>query len=540
MVNYSKMNPGLYMVQGDNVKSLSLLDSAGWGIGTGTNAGDSVAQLAQTVSYYYAAVRERQDQIVQTPFQWTQKGRDIEEAPFGLNAYEFARIEKALTIFNNAYYHKSAGHGSRARTVSSLAWLNPATIAPDTSKAVNLHEGYTEYLRTTTNNKTGGTNELRMTVEELLRFELQDMNELHSTASPAKAIRANAAVMRAVQVLQDHQFDKNNGLPIMLVSVEPPTSEESVKKLTSRFRNVFNRQSQMYGQNKTIGVAGNVKIEKLSLTPSEMKFTEANREAAEAIVTGLGVPLSKLFGAANYATKKGENQEFALKMAHRLKWIADVINADEVFKSQGYRLEVDPDKVNVNLEEEQRKADMVISYTAAGMSLSNALKVVGVKLPDDYKEQSAVENAEADGQPLESSDDVGDMKQQIFGYHIETGVVRRNEVRARLGLPAIEGREESYADLISAFEVMQAARTAGLTVDEALQFVDLPTFKRGEPLQADSRVNEMDGLTDALDPVEEEIKALHNFNRKGKRNRQFKSDILTDEEIKLYSGMVYP
>ncbi|MEM9773325.1 MAG: phage portal protein [Chloroflexota bacterium] len=522
------------------MKSLSLLDSAGWATGDSSSIGDSASNLAKNVAFMYAAIRERQDQIVQTPFKWTLNGEEIDDAPFGLNAYRLARIEKALVLFNNAYFEKVYGSGSarlggsRQRAVS-LSWLNPATMKPDDSGTVLLSQGYKRYQRTTIDKKTSQENQMHIDTEHLLRFELEDMDELYSTASAARAVRSSAAVIRAIQSLQDLQFDKNNGLPVFLVII-PDRHAAKSEKIAGRFKKLFNNFSAMWGgNNRTVGVPEGVSVEKLSLSPGEMKFTESNREAAETILFGLGVPMSKAFGSANYATKKGENQEFALKMAHRLKWIADVINVDEVFKSQGYRLEVDPDKVNVNLEEEQRKADMVISYTAAGMTLSNALKVVGVRLPDDYEKQDI--QVEVESQPLETSDEIGDMKQQIFGYHIETGVVRRNEVRARLGLPAIEGREESYADLISAFEVMQAARTAGLTVDESLQFVDLPEFKRGEPLQVDRRVNEVEGLTD---PLEEEIKALRNFNRKGKRNREFKSNILTDEEIKLYSGMVYP
>lgn len=383
MVDYGSLKPGAYLVQGDHVKSLSLLDSAGWGIFGGANAGDSVSALAKSIGWYYAALRERQDQIVQTPFKWMQNGKDMDRAPFKLNAYELARIEKGLTLFNNVYYHKSTGRGSRASSLVSLAWLNPANVYPDKGKVVNLHTGYTEYIRVTQNTETGSDNEQRISADELLRFELQDMEELYSNASAGRAVRGKAAVIKAVQALEDHQFDKNNGLPIMLVVV-PEKYRSQQEKLAGRFRSLFNRRSQMYGDNKTVGVPEGVTVKQLSLTPNEMRLTESDRAAAEAVIIGLGVPLSKAFGASNYATKRGENQEFALKMAHRLKWIADVINDDPDMQAQRIELVVDPDKVAFNLDDEQKRVDMVVSLVAAGESIANAYLLAGIKLPDEY------------------------------------------------------------------------------------------------------------------------------------------------------------
>lgn len=195
-MDFSNMKAGTYLVQGDNVKGLSLLDASGWGIGDGSNSGDGVRNLAQTVGYVYAALRERQDQIVQTPFTWTRNGREVDEPPFGFNAYEFARIDKGLSIYNNVYYHKSRGRGSRTNTITSLAWLDPGSVCPDQTMKVNLHTGYERYIRTVVNSMTGADSETFMDAEDLLKFEMQDMSELYSTASAVRAIRGGAAVVK--------------------------------------------------------------------------------------------------------------------------------------------------------------------------------------------------------------------------------------------------------------------------------------------------------------------------------------------------------
>lgn len=58
---------------------------------------------------------------------------------------------------------------------------------------------------------------------------------------------------------------------------------------------------------------------------------------------------------------------------------------------------------------------------------------------------------------------------QIFQYHIEGGIVKKNEVRSRLGLPPDEAEdtEQADAELMRKIEVMKGARAAGISLDQA-------------------------------------------------------------------------
>ena len=76
-------------------------------------------------------------------------------------------------------------------------------------------------------------------------------------------------------------------------------------------------------------------------------------------------------------------------------------------------------------------------------------------------------------------------KKDILGYHIESGVVTRNEARADVGLPPVDDSTDSLLrDLRAKIEVVAAAKNAGLDVDSIARLVGLNGVEAAQPAPA--------------------------------------------------------
>lgn len=420
-MNYSKMKPGLYLTKGDSVKSLSLGSASGWGdafLTGGSSGGGGLNALAATVTWLYIARDKRRDQVIQTPVKWMKGNSEIDgdESPFDIDVMELARIDWALKLHNNAYYHRAKGRGSKRAKTTSLAWLNPECVQPYKNEIPNLHTGYTKYQYTGSAVKINGSMSGVIPTEDLLRFELPGMSELWSGSGAGKATRLAAKVLAAVDELSSSQLGDDSAMPVFMVYIpEDVTADpEERKKLTGRIRSAFNKASSMFGRNKVIGVSEGVKIEKLSLSPAELNLTETEAGKYKSVLAAYGVPLSHVDQAANFATKKSYDQGFALSVAYNIKWIASIINKDEAFVRDGYRLVVEPEKLAINLEEEQRRSEMFSTYRLSGIGVENSMLLSGIKKPEEWLEPAQPEPVqEQSPAPVEEVKTVTQIEQRV-------------------------------------------------------------------------------------------------------------------------------
>ena len=92
-------------------------------------------------------------------------------------------------------------------------------------------------------------------------------------------------------------------------------------------------------------------------------------------------------------------------------------------------------------------------------------------------------------------------KRDILGYHIESGVVTRNEARADVGLPPVDDSGDTLLrDLRAKIEVIAAAKNAGLDVESIARLVGLNNVEAAQAaaqqpppmMQPDQQGNEPD------------------------------------------------
>lgn len=181
------------------------------------------------------------------------------------------------------------------------------------------------------------------------------------------------------------------------------------------------------------------------------------------IAAAFGIPQSLLeSNASTYANASVDEWHFT----HHT--IVPHVNAhyrrplNEFFALFGMRLEWRPQEMQAYEAAQVAETASLVPLVDRGLPLVYALKRLG------FSEEAiaAVEEQMQAG---------GRTQSDILGYHIETGTVKRNEARERLGLPPEdETADEQRREVTAALTVLQAATNAGLPLDVGLALAQVP------------------------------------------------------------------
>lgn len=519
------LSPGYYVTQ--DMKSFSPIDLAEM-IGGG-RAAPSVRTLARTVEWVFVALNTRRDRMEQVAAEidWM-VGDKVQDSPWlGLDPSTISRIDRALRLHSTAYFHKRRTNRNR---VDKLAWLDPVSIWPKNPHLASLYDGHSLYTLNTT-----GTPE-DVPVEDLIRFEILDVGAWEISPSAAQATSIAAQVLRGISKTADSIFDRNNGLPTLLVKVPDGTDKEEIEELEDYFSRFFNRLRGAGSDQKTVAVEESVEIEPLSLAPKDLAFDDVGKDKIRAILAAFQVRESEVFGnAANYATAERDTREFTRSLIATAKYIANVFNEDPDLKRMRHSIRVDASDMLANTQDLMDRTTVLNSVydrliqtgEEVGKIFLIAADVAGVHIKEETRDEiealrpPTIQVQEETGEGVKSEN-------PILGYHIESGVVTRDEVRQRLGLPASGSGEEERRELVSKLELMTVARAAGLDVDRAavLAKLDLPSPMTDPASPSEEEIEE---ITKAIDEIEkaEESRLRRYLKRNGVDGRPFVSDVLS-------------
>jgi len=203
----------------------------------------------------------------------------------------------------------------------------------------------------------------------------------------------------------------------------------------------------------------------------ELENVELTKDKQTEIVLATGIPSSLLFpDAANYATANQDKRNWYEDLIiPEANWIASILN-EQLFDELGLRMVFLPETISVMQDDEKERALALTHLVTSGMPLTVALRTLGYELSDeDWK---LIEDGMAEGTTQE----------EIFGYHIESGVVEKNEVRASLGLPPVEDPEAGVrSELLEKLVIMKAAVDAGIDPASAGEMAGIDNFEPKRP-----------------------------------------------------------
>lgn len=252
-----------------------------------------------------------------------------------------------------------------------------------------------------------------------------------------------------------------------------------------RVKSVFQRMMQgVKNAFKIIPVSGNTTVSTLMQPLNEMSMDVLTNQQREDVSTALGVPHSLLFpNAANFATASQDTLNFYdLSITPHVRMIQQQLN-ERLYAPLGYRLSFMPERLEVYQQLESQKADkLAMLFDRNVITLGEFREQMGlppIEEVDSYEEESPQNDMDEriqrlEGEDVEQGGKVATPTGEVFGYHIDSGVVTINEARTQLGLPPKPEPEiDALQDLQSKLSVMSTATGAGVPPDIAASLVGL-------------------------------------------------------------------
>lgn len=281
----------------------------------------------------------------------------------------------------------------------------------------------------------------------------------------------------------------------------------------SEYRRMRAQWEQRHGGDRRGGIAileGGAKYSRVALDLQELA-TDALRGASEqAIAAAFGVPLSVagIGDDPTYSNSEEAYRRFTRSTLTPLwRLVASTYEASLGQAFGGVVCRHDLGQVAALQEDaNQRWTRVTAAFTAGLISLQAAQRALGFPdaPPDELYaapiarellplSQITDEATAAQGAPSAPPEKVAT---PILGYHIETGVVSRNEARLQLGLsPEDESNDERLRRLQIQLAVLNAATLAGFDLPTALRLVGM------DPGLAPGASAEQRALPDARQPA---------------------------------------
>lgn len=458
-----------YLVTGQGVKSIPLnsLPEDAWRylVGSGVDGGGAnIFDLYESIPWLYRGVEARCNALSGMPVsihKGNESGKEIDPntLPFMMEPLPLLlnRMYRWYILLGKSYVY--TGRLTERSSIREVRAMHPDTIEPK----VNPSEGFVGFIRRI------GTTQIPLTTYELHPvFKMSARKELGAgVADAATALRA-AGVLNSLDEMEQRLYT-NGAINPTLLTMPAGTQQADKERLRSWYRRVLTGVKKAFA----IEVVEGPKPEVVTLghRPKDLAAPEITAQKREDIATALGVPQTLMFSnAANYATARQDDLHFYDKTIRPdAQMFADVLNA-VVFQPMGFFMKFHPERMELYQQLEAEKATAVISLYEAGLM--------------EYEE--AREHMNLSPRPINAAGEEihvsPESRTHVLGYHIEQGVVSKNEARAVLGLtPVDDSAGERLRNLASQLSLLQAATAAGIPFEAAAVMIGLDIPKVATP-----------------------------------------------------------
>lgn len=459
--------------------------------------------LYGVLSWIHTAVRILSQTSAGTPFQVSKWAG---EKKIAIDNHPFELLLRAPNPLQSRFEFLEATIGFRELTGDAYVWLN--RTGPDkppsemwilpTDKMRPVPDEKL-YLRGYEYSPQSGSAILLDTWEICHLKRFNPLNEFVGM-SALESLMTVARGDIAMQAWNTNYFARDHAKPPGALAFSDRINDsdwETMKRdLEKEFGGTQRRMMRLRGAGK-----GGVQWLNFGVTQKDMEFLQARTFNKEEIFGTLAPGLASMLAVnateANSIAGKNTFLEMAVWPIHQAvgeKFTSEILPAygdDLVGEFDDVRVD---DRV-MKLDEQQASYNVLTVAEARekyyGLlplgDVRDLALVSGSELPVEI-EAGAAQGAKGEGS-------------EIFGYHIESGVVTKNEVREGLGLPPQDDTDErKLQDAKRRLAVIQAAVSAGLDIGQAIELSGMkgvkpppalpkmsiqPDLKMGEAFRAD-------------------------------------------------------
>lgn len=346
-----------------------------------------------------------------------------------------------------------------------------------------------------------GGGSVRFGLDELLIWE-----PLGWVEPPAAEVALGSVDSDSAQTDYVRSFFNNAGTPAGILKVKGTKTPDQADQIKSKWRQRYGRGG---GQHDLAVLDDNAEYQKIGSGLDELE-SETVRSVSEArICMAFGVPPLIIYAYSGLLRSTYSNLKEAYSgfwdltidplLGDILSWLSmtllEEFEGRERVLSEQVRLRWDTSQVAALQEDEDAKHSRARSnLEGGGMLLNEYRAAVGLDRDPqgDYylrplslepipwgAVEALVEGGGGSGDPAPNAEPVKAPPPPIMGYHIEQGVVGRNEARAQLGLePEDDAQSEQLRKLTAMLSVAQLATAAGVNAAVAFQLTGLADLIR--------------------------------------------------------------
>jgi phage portal protein BeeE len=212
------------------------------------------------------------------------------------------------------------------------------------------------------------------------------------TAFPAQAALAASNVLGNMDAYIALYFERGAIRPV-IVSVKGAPSAAERERMETWFQKLMGGIRRGF-QWKVLN-ADTVDIKQIGDGLDSLQDTELTASKRQDVAHALGIPYAILFSeAANNATAQTDQLAlFQQTIVPRCEFIASELNT-QMFIPAGYKLEFQPETLDIYQEDENQRSQALTAYVNAGFELLMACDILGIELTEDQRAQLEAEKVE--------------------------------------------------------------------------------------------------------------------------------------------------
>lgn len=349
------------------------------------------ARAYATVPLVYRCVRLISDSLSSVPlrcYRGTGDNRTEVDWPWAeLDPAGWTYKTTAALLISGAAYSVRLGNGLRRGM--GLQWVNPSSIVPS---ARGVDEYGRPVIRFTQSNATGGQVSSWGMDQMLYIREYNPADDVLPGPSAARVALTDAGLIRYLTRFASYYFEKG-AMPLTILSVDRNTSDVEVKRVEGLFKQLASGISKAWS---VIALRGGKDSAPFTLTPPlrDLVISELHEQARRAVAAAFGIPQTMLEDAANYATASEHTMQFWQTCVRpRGRMITAALN-EQIGKSMGLTFEYAFDELDIFQEDEAQRASSLVQLTNAGLSLLDAMDILGYDMDADMRARLEADQAE--------------------------------------------------------------------------------------------------------------------------------------------------
>ena len=344
----------------------------------GDGVPDDNISLFRKVPYFYRAVQLRCDALSGVPIK-VYRGEDEVDWPYPTSIQSLIwKWEASLALKGAAYGEIVANQSGYKKDVQ---YRNP----------FDMYVEYRDGVITIKQNQSGAVwknNIFEGSYEMVYIAEYDPAQDILPGIGSGNASNVDAKLLYSLSKFPEAYFE-GGAMPVTVVGVdttdqsEIERTETFFKKMATGLKNAF----------RVLGVrTGSIDVKTITPPMKDLAMPEISDEAKHNIAVAFGIPKTMMDSeAANYATAQEDRKGFYDEtLKPRARMYEAALN-EQLLDRDGMRIEFAFDELEIFQEDENDRADRLLSFVQAGLPTRLAIDLAGIDMTDEQIAMFATE-----------------------------------------------------------------------------------------------------------------------------------------------------